>query len=75
MQNDGGGGNLGYFENEGKHEKKQQQESIFSHGLEADTFGKEGEKEPEDEEFSISKFIANIIFAVKEWFRKLENGK
>lgn len=71
MQNDGGAGNLGYFENEGKRKEKDQQESIFSHGLEADTFGKEGEEKFEKEDFSISKLIANVIFSVKEWFKGL----
>jgi len=40
MQNDGGAGNLGYFEREEQKEKKQKGESIFSSGAEVDTFQK-----------------------------------
>lgn len=70
MQNDGGSGNLGYFERENS-EKKHKAESIFSNEKESDTFSKEGDSKEENEEFSISKWIAGIIFAVKEWFKKL----
>lgn len=71
MQNDGGAGNLGYFERgEGK-EKKQQKDSIFSSGQESDTFQKESDVSEKGDDFSISGFIANLIFAVKEWFKKL----
>ena len=71
MQNDGGAGNLGYFENEGKRKEKERQESIFSHEPEADTFKKEGETDIKKEDFSISKLIANIIFSIREWFKKI----
>lgn len=71
MQNDGGAGNLGYFEREGDKEKKQSQESIFSAEKEHDSFKRESDVDDLTEEFSISKLIANIIFSIKEWFRKL----
>lgn len=72
MQNDGGAGNLGYFEREENKEKKQQlNESIFDAGNEKDTFKKESDIDIPEEEFSISKFIAQIIFSIKEWFKKL----
>lgn len=70
MQNDGGAGNLGYFEREESKEKKQSNESIFAAENEQDTFKRESDIDIPEEEFSISKLIAKIIFAVKEWFRK-----
>ena len=72
MQNDGGAGNLGYFENEGKKEKKHAPESIFSTEQESDTFVKGSEEMESNDGFSISNFIAKIIFAVKEWFKKIK---
>lgn len=71
MQNDGGAGNLGYFEREEEKEKKRHEESIFSNEKDGDTFKKESDIEEMPEEFSISKLIANIIFQVKGWFKKL----
>lgn len=71
MQNDGGGGNLGYFEGEERRKKERQPESIFGHEPEVDSFKKEGEVEEQTEDFSISKLIANIVFSIKEWFKKL----
>lgn len=70
MQNDGGAGNLGYFESGGQKEKKENQSSIFS-AEETDSFKKEGEADEFEEDFSISKLIANMIFSIKEWLRKL----
>ncbi|HNW26204.1 MAG TPA: hypothetical protein PKI94_05360 [Candidatus Gastranaerophilaceae bacterium] len=67
MQNDGGAGNLGYFE-QGEGEKKKQ-ESIFAKE-ESDSFKKEGDINLPDEPFSFAKLVADIIFAVKEWFKK-----
>ena len=72
MQNDGGAGNLGYFEQEGNKEKKQSNESIFSSEKEKDTFKRESDVDEIDEAFSLSKFIAKIIFAIKEWIGKLK---
>lgn len=71
MQNDGGGGNLGYFEGEERRQKERQPESIFGHENEVDSFNKEGEEDLKEEDFSISKFIAEIIFSIKEWFKNL----
>ncbi len=68
---DGGGGNLGYFE-QGEHkEKKHKEDSIFAHEEEKDRFVKESDKNLLDEGFSISKLIAEIIFSIREWFKKL----
>lgn len=65
---DGGAGNLGYFEQE-KKKQSDKNKSIFAGSEEIDTFG--NPKEEEEESFSISKFIAQIILAVKDWFKKL----
>ena len=74
MQNDGGGGNLGYMAQGGREEKKEKKyldESIFAQKPEVDTFGFEKE-EPEmpDENFSLSKFVAEIILKLKKIFIK-----
>lgn len=66
MQNDGGAGNLGYFEQERKNKDK----SIFSE--EADSFKKSTDTgENLDVEFSISKFFENLLNTLKAWFKKL----
>ena len=70
MQNDGGAGNLGYFEREEK-EKKEHSESIFLKEKEVDTFQRESDVDEEPEDFSVSGSIAKIIFNIKEWFKKL----
>lgn len=71
MHNDGGGGNLGYFERGENKEKKHNEESIFAHGEEADSFSKGSDVNEEVESFSITKFIANLIFEVKEFLKRL----
>ena len=71
MHNDGGGGNLGYFENGEHKEKKHSEESIFTKDKEKDTFSHESDNPPEIEDFSISKFIARIIFTVKAWIKRI----
>lgn len=73
MQNDGGGGNLGYMaqgrrkENE---EKKYLEESVFLKQHGEDIF--EFDKEPEmpEEKFSIAKLISDIIETIKNIFIK-----
>jgi len=71
MHNDGGGGNLGYFEKGENQKKKSSEGSIFAEEKEADSFEKKSEDKEIEGDFSITKFIANIIFTVKEWFKKL----
>lgn len=73
MQNDGGTGNLGYFENEGGQKKKKDPDSIFSNDKDAeDAFVHESDKDITiEEDFSIAKFIAQIIFNIKSFFKKL----
>lgn len=74
MQNDGGGGNLGYMQQgENREEEKRKQcfdESIFSKKNEFDSFVFEKDLEGfEDEGFSIAKFVAKIIIAVKDFLK------
>ena len=68
MHNDGGAGNLGYFER-GEKEEGSEKGSIFSDDV--DTFKKTGQEDAPSEDFSIAKLIAQIILAIKEFFRKL----
>ena len=73
MQNDGGAGNLGYMaqgEKEEKKEKKYLDESIFMKKEEGDIFTFDGEPEMPDEQFSLSKLIAEIILKIKKLFIK-----
>lgn len=67
---DGGAGNLGYFEKEGKDGKdKSKEKSIF--GEEAqDSFKKADLNSDPNLDFSISKMIAEIILAIKDWLKK-----
>lgn len=70
---DGGAGNLGYFEQGHGEKKHKEEENIFSHEENhSDSFIHESDIDKEIEEsFSFSKLIAEIIFSVREWFRKL----
>ncbi len=74
---DGGAGNTGYFQvGEGSEEKRNQQSagSIFSDSEEKDSFHHEGEEDLEVN-FSLSAFIAKIIFSIKTFFKNLFNLK
>lgn len=75
MQNDGGAGNLGYFERgEGEQkEHKDEFDSVFLEGK-SDSFGLDGEN-PDEEEFSIAKLIAKVILAIKNWFNQTFLGE
>lgn len=72
MQNDGGAGNLGYFEQgEQEKEKEKDAKSVFpeGHGDVTDSFQHEGDKNFEEEDdFSIPKLIAQVIL----WFKDLK---
>ncbi len=73
MQNDGGAGNLGYMaqgEKEEKKEKKYLDESIFMKKEKGDIFTFDREPEMPEEQFSISKLIAEIILKIKKLFIK-----
>lgn len=65
---DGGAGNLGYFEQEEQNRKDKQSQSIFSETGENDSFQKNDDNE--GNEFSVSKLIAQVILAIKDWFKK-----
>ena len=68
MQNDGGGGNLGYMsqgQKEEKHYNPFGDDSIFLKQEEQDLFGFDKELEMPEEPFSLSKFIADIIYNIK----------
>lgn len=64
---DGGAGNLGYFEQE--KQQKEKDKSIFAKT--EDSFEKKDGEFEESEDFSVSKLIAQIILAVKDWIKKI----
>ncbi len=71
MQNDGGGGNLGYMsQGHGEKQKKkfQDEKSIFETKDETDTFGFEKDVKMPEEENSAAKIIAKIIYNTKMLF-------
>lgn len=73
MQNDGGAGNLEYMaqgEKEEKQERKYLDESIFMKKDEGDIFTFDKEPEMPEDNFSITKLIAEIIIKIKSFFIK-----
>ena len=73
MQNDGGGGNLGYMsQGRGEKHKKnfEDEKSIFLAKDETDTFGFEKDLKMPEEEFSIAKVVAKVIYVLKEKKKK-----
>lgn len=70
MQNDGGAGNLGYFEREEQEKEKQKKGSIFSEQG-SDSFKLSSDVEEQDSDFSLSKLIAQIILTIKDFFKKI----
>lgn len=66
---DGGAGNLGYFESDEKKEQAKKNKSIFEE--KQDSFDKHSDITDNSEEFSISKLIAQVILAIKDFFRKI----
>ena len=74
MQTDGGAGNLGYMaqgEKEEKQERKYLDESIFMKKDEGDIFTFDKEPEMPEDNFSITKLIAQIITAIKKLFKQV----
>lgn len=72
MNNDGGAGNLGYMSQGGKDDKnkKRQEESIFSKKENVDSFVYQADlTRTDDIEFSIGKFITEIIHSIKSLFK------
>ena len=74
MQNDGGGGNLGYMSQGRKKDeeknKKYLDESIFLKQNEKDLFGYGKEPEFKNESVSLVKIIENIVNSIKNLFSK-----
>jgi len=71
MQNDGGGGNLGYM-SQGRREQEEKREeiNIFAQKPAVDTFTVSSKLElPEEEDFSLAKFIAEIIHSIKSLWK------
>ena len=73
MQNDGGGGNLGYMAQGRKKENKEKkylEENIFMQAQGKDIFVFDKEPEMPEENFSITKLISDIIKSIKNLFIK-----
>lgn len=73
MQNDGGGGNLGYMAQGRKKENKEKkylEENIFMQAQGKDIFDFDKEPEMPEEKFSIAKLISDIIETIKNIFIK-----
>lgn len=71
MQNDGGGGNLGYMaqgEKEEKKEKKYLDESIFMKKNENDIFTFDKDPVMPDDSISFSKIIKNVLIKIRKLF-------
>lgn len=68
MQNDGGGGNLGYMY-QGRQQKKEENRNIFDVDMGFDTFGAPKNIEVDDYKFSLIDFVMEIIEAVKSFLR------
>ena len=69
MQNDGGGGNLGYMSQgrKGQGEKKEEI-NIFAQKPAVDTFTISGKLElPEDDDFSLTKWFSDIVRAIRNY--------
>ncbi|MBQ4115487.1 hypothetical protein IJD34_08810 [bacterium] len=67
MQNDGGGGNLGYM-SQGRQdqEEKREEVNIFASKPDVDTFTlKDNLEMPEEVEFTLAGFIAEVINSIK----------
>ena len=73
MQNDGGGGNLGYMAQGRKKENKEKkylEENIFMQTQGKDIFDVDKEPEMPEEKFPIAKLISDIIETIKNIFIK-----
>ena len=69
MQNDGGGGNLGYMsQGRNKNKKRYEEVNIFQQTTK-DTFSMSGKYPIEDNSSDFSKFIDEVLEKLKELFR------
>lgn len=69
MQNDGGGGNLGYM-SQGRRQQKDESKNIFAMDNVVDTFGAAPKYEVEDFKFSFVDFVLEVWDAVKSFFTR-----
>ena len=71
MQNDGGGGNLGYMSQGRRGEKEKKEEiNIFAQKPERDTFTVSGKYElGEEKPFDIVEFIDELIIKIRSYFK------
>lgn len=71
MQNDGGGGNLGYM-SQGRRKKEEQKnfldENIFMKQHDEDIFTFDKEPEMPEETFSLAKLVTDVANAIKKIF-------
>ena len=67
MQNDGGGGNLGYMY-QGRPQRKEETKNIFEQDCPIDSFGPTKLIEVEDYKFSFVDFIVEVVEAIKSFF-------
>lgn len=68
MQNDGGGGNLGYMYQERR--KKEESQNIFAKNNEIDAFVNTPTLEAEDVNFLFIEFILEIWDSIKSFFTR-----
>jgi len=69
MQNDGGGGNLGYMY-QGRRQKKDEGKNIFAMDNEGDTFGPAPKYEVEDFNFSFVDFVLEMWDSIKSFLAR-----
>jgi len=72
MQNDGGGGNLGYMaqgRKKDEKEKKYLDENIFMKQHSEDIFSFDKEPEMPEDSFSFAKLISDILNTIKNLFK------
>ena len=70
MQNDGGGGNLGYMSQGRKeHEEKHEEINIFAKKPEMDTFSLSSKIDVPEADFSLKDFLNEIIESIKRIIR------
>ena len=70
MQNDGGGGNLGYMsQGRRENEEKREEINIFAQKPEIDTFSLSSRVEAQETEFSLKDFVNEIIESIKRIVR------
>ena len=66
---DGGAGNLGYFEREEKEKQSAKNKSVFEE-QDNDSFKKTNQVEEDSQGFSIARLIAQVIMSIRDWVRK-----